>query len=331
VWAIYIGSFGHPAFDGRWIRWQKKSGRDFWERNEPPAKVALDQYPQLGLYSSHDPSVLRAHMRQMRDAGIDGLVLQWWSTNSSDRFEDDAAGFSDATLSMLLAHAEEASMRVAVHIQPYESRTNSSVYDDVKYLFAKHAAHPAWIRVQDRPVVLVYEPFSVPNIYTAVDRLRAEGLNPFLIGSIVEHSHIAALLETGFDGFFSFFPSDGFTYGSNTTHWANITKDALERGILFTPTVGPGFDDKCRTYFKNNPLRNRTSGGYYAKMFDAAIATRAPIITINSWNNFHDQSHIEPVVERFGNKYSDQTWALNGDPDTYLRLTKQLIHKFKSS
>jgi hypothetical protein len=45
---------------------------------EPPESIGSNYYPQLGPYSSADPSVIKAHVAQIASAGIGVLVLSWW-------------------------------------------------------------------------------------------------------------------------------------------------------------------------------------------------------------------------------------------------------------
>ena len=52
-----------------------------------------------------------------------------------------------------------------------------------------------------------------------------------------------AITTAGFDGFYTYFASRTFTYASEWSHWPQLSAFARERGLLFVPSVGPGYDD----------------------------------------------------------------------------------------
>lgn len=77
--AFYYSWFGNPKFDGKYIHWNHpllphwdpKIASDYPKgRHSPPEDIGSNFYPELGPYSSKDPSVIEAHMKQMRSASI---------------------------------------------------------------------------------------------------------------------------------------------------------------------------------------------------------------------------------------------------------------------
>lgn len=77
--AFYYIWFGNPKFDGKYIHWDhlqlphwdSKVAQGFPQgRHSPPDDIGSNFYPSLGAYSSKDPSVLQAHMQQLRTAAI---------------------------------------------------------------------------------------------------------------------------------------------------------------------------------------------------------------------------------------------------------------------
>lgn len=77
--AFYYTWYGNPTFDGKYIHWNHPQ-LPHWDskvaqgypqgRHSPPDDVGANFYPALGAYSSRDPSVLEAHMQQLRTAAI---------------------------------------------------------------------------------------------------------------------------------------------------------------------------------------------------------------------------------------------------------------------
>jgi hypothetical protein len=50
----------------------------------PPNDVASIFYPQLGPYSSRDPTVIDRHMKWISSAGIDVLAVSWYPSGMAD-------------------------------------------------------------------------------------------------------------------------------------------------------------------------------------------------------------------------------------------------------
>lgn len=77
--AFYYPWYGNPQFDGKYIHWDHPQ-LPHWDskvapsypqgRHIPPDDIGSNFYPALGPYSSKDPSVIEAHMRQLRTAAI---------------------------------------------------------------------------------------------------------------------------------------------------------------------------------------------------------------------------------------------------------------------
>uniref|UniRef100_A0A8D0H2X4 Glycoprotein endo-alpha-1,2-mannosidase n=1 Tax=Sphenodon punctatus TaxID=8508 RepID=A0A8D0H2X4_SPHPU len=81
---FYYTWFGNPQFDGKYIHWNHPL-LPHWDpkiannyprgRHNPPDDIGSSFYPELGPYSSKDPSVIEAHMKQMRTASIGNNFL----------------------------------------------------------------------------------------------------------------------------------------------------------------------------------------------------------------------------------------------------------------
>lgn len=79
VHAFYYAWYGNPKLDGKYIHWNhlqlphwdaKVAERYPQGRHSPPDDIGSNFYPSLGPYSSRDPEVIEAHMRQLRTAAI---------------------------------------------------------------------------------------------------------------------------------------------------------------------------------------------------------------------------------------------------------------------
>lgn len=76
---FYYSWYGNPQFDGKYIHWNHPILKHWDLRitkkypqgtHNPPDDIGSSFYPELGSYSSRDPSVIETHMKQMYSASI---------------------------------------------------------------------------------------------------------------------------------------------------------------------------------------------------------------------------------------------------------------------
>merc|ERR1711915_967648 len=70
--------------------------------------------------------------------------------------------------------------------------------------------------------------------------IRNTKLDAIFMGIWVEHKHRTDILESGFDGFYTYFASDGFSFGASKRNWKNLEAFASEYNLIFSPSIGPG-------------------------------------------------------------------------------------------
>ncbi len=72
------------------------------------------------------------------------------------------------------------------------------------------------------------------------------------------------------------------------SNWREIKKFAVENRMMFVPSIGPGYiDDAIRPWNLAN-ARDRDAGRYYARSWKSALAVDASIISITSFNEWHE-------------------------------------------
>src|SRR5438874_164455 len=103
---FYYPWYGTPAHDGSYEHWQQD-----WHL--PPADIASNFYPARGPYSSGNPAVVAAQMREIAGAGITEVVSSWWGWGSLE----------DERLPLLIAEARKVGLSVAVQIEPFPYRS----------------------------------------------------------------------------------------------------------------------------------------------------------------------------------------------------------------
>lgn len=251
-------------------------------------------------YNSADGGVMARQISQAQSAGIDGFVMSWFGPD-----EPYTTGVFHGLLDQAAAHGFRAAVDVDMG-QGFIS-TPESALNTVSYAVHTLGNHPAYLRYDGKPVIFFWKqqrftPAQWRDIRAQVDP---------------DHNTIwiaegDALAYLGvFDGLNLYnIAWSGNPAGTNAT-WAART---MNRGGYFVATAMPGFDES-RLGRGNAVVRARGNGDYFRRSFSGAAAANPHMIIITSWNEFPEQSHIEP---------SQQHGTF------YLDLARELIAAYKS-
>ena len=303
---FYYSWYGTPSVDGSYIHWNHRVLDDSGRTLDPEkGEIGANYLPLGGLYSSADPVVVDRHMRDIRNMGIGVLVLTWWGRDAAD--EQGVPGQSDSVSSLIMDTAAMYELAVIFHIEPYKGRDALSVREDIMYLTDTYGDHPAFYRDGRRgnlPVFYIYDSYLTPsNQWERV--LKATGsrtlrgdpkYNSVVIGLYVNAGDERKLASAGFDGFYTYFAADRFTYGSTISNWKAIAAAAAQYSLLFIPCFGPGYVDTKVRPWNGATTRSRASGEYYDRAFSTALEVRAPILGITSYNEWHEGTQLEPAA-----------------------------------
>ena len=157
--------------------------------------------------------------------------------------------------------------------------------------------------------------------------IRDTSYDVIAIGLWVTEDELAFFLAGGFDGYYTYFASDGFTFGSTSDNWTHLAYVAREHDLLFIPCVGPGYVDTRIRPWNGSTTRPREGGAYYDRMFDAALGVRPPFVGITSFNEWHEGTQIEPTVPKAIDGYIYEDYAPLA-PDYYLKRTRHWADLF---
>jgi glycoprotein endo-alpha-1,2-mannosidase len=325
VHAFFYLWYGTPEVDGQWQHWNHEvlshwdtSVRERYPsdgmRYLPPGDVHSPFYPMRGCYSSRDAQVTRAQLAELLAAGVGVVVLSWSGRPDLPGTHDTQGISTDALIVAVMDIAQEVGMKVALHLEPYEGRSAMTVSDDFAYIIQNFGPHPALHRIatgrgkgdeRELPVVYVYDSYRIPirEWQQVLQPMRSNSVrnsarDVFAIGLWLEAHDGHQLFEAGFDGAYTYFASDGFTYGSTTRNWPSMAKIAADHRLLFIPSVGPGYDDTKIRPWNKHTRRDRVGGRYYEEMWSSAIGAGAAVVSITSYNEWGEGTQIEPAVPR---------------------------------
>jgi glycoprotein endo-alpha-1,2-mannosidase len=306
VLAFYYPWYGSAErHNGKWPHW----GSVNFEKHDIKTST---NYPQLGPYDSHDKAVIAKQCAWAKHAGVDGFISSWW----------DKRSYSDRAMPLILDACAKEGLEVSIYYEAIKKPQGpESVAGSLLYALNKYANHPAFMKVDGRPVVFVYvramndiDLFQWLEAITLVNQRYKPGV-VFIADQL---SHKSARIFDGIHTYNTAGQLRGLSV-SETTKWAKdsypqwvgMAKDA---GRISTLTIIPGYDD---TKIREPGLKiERFNGELYRAQWEAATKAGPDWILITSWNEWHEGSEIEPSLE---------------DGERYLELTTEFAKAFKNS
>lgn len=335
AFCFYYNWYGNPQNDGQYLHWAhpvlKKNASDtssgYFEGGK---NIGANYYPQLGTYSNSDKRIIAQHMRMLQQAGIGVIVVTWW--NKGD--------FMDKTVPLILDEAAKKKIKVCFHIEPFPGRNAATTKSAIEYLVDTYGKHPAFFRSSqhaNKPFFFVYDSY-LTNASDWASLLRSDGnksirntlYDAVVLGLWVKKDDASFFEHSGFDGFYTYFASEGFTYGSTTKNWNYLQQWATSHQQIFVPCVGPGYIDTRIRPWNDKNTRNRLEGQYYDKMFQAAINLHPSYIGITSFNEWHEGTQIEPAVPFKTRSFSYENY-LPLRPDYYLNRTRYWLGVYRKN
>jgi len=133
--------------------------------------------------------------------------------------------------------------------------------------------------------------------------------------------------KAGAGGFTGLYTYDVYVYDGSS--FPRVCASARAHGLLCAPSVGPGYDARRAT---GDPrVRGRADGATYDRMWRAAVRASANIVTITSYNEWHEGTQIEPA-RAVGPPYDsyDGAYGLVGRAarGAYLGRTSEWVRRY---
>lgn len=228
------------------------------------------------------------------------LVVSWWGQENKPGTSDTQGVSTDSVIPVVFSVAESTGTKIAFHLEPYPGRTAASVKQDVTYLLQKYGSSNAMKRIKGLPVMYVYDSYHISAQDWArvlspggESSIRGTEFDCFFIGLWLNAGDGASIVEGSFDAAYTYFASEGFSYGSRTRNWASMSAAMKKAGKLFIASVGPGYvDEKIRPWNTHN-TKDREAGKYYDRMWQAAVDADADLVSVTSYNEWGEGTQIE--------------------------------------
>jgi glycosyltransferase involved in cell wall biosynthesis len=293
----------------------------------------------LGFYSLEDTNTIRKQTALAKAAGVYGFVFYYYSFNGKRLMErplEQFLGDSDIDMPFCLMWANENWTRrwdgregEVLISQDYLPEDDDVLVQD----FARHFSDPRYIRLQGRPLLMVYRPRLIPDTERTIARWRA-------LFSDRYHEDPIIVMGQSFDDFdprpfgldgavefpphkiTKFIPQIGSeiqclddTFTGEVYRYEDVVRYSLDETPSPFPlikTAVPGWDNDARREGKGLVIHGSTPAKYEAWL-DALVekALREPffgepIVCVNAWNEWCEGAYLEPDLH-FGAAYLNAT------------------------
>jgi hypothetical protein len=260
---------------------------------------AKRDYPLLGRYDSGDASVMRQQIRWAKQAGIDGFIVSWKSTPTLDR-----------RLATLVSVADAENFKLGIIYQGLDFERHpvpvAQVAEDLETFADRYAKDPAF-KIFEKPLVIwsgTWE-FTDRQLQEATHMPRDRLLVLGSARSPRDYERIAPYVD------------------GNAYYWSSVNPatfpdyqgklDAMSRAVharsgLWIAPAAPGFDARD---IGGKTVVPRNDGDTLREQWSAAVKSSADAVGLISWNEFSENSHIEPS-RTYGNRYLEVVAGITG-------------------
>jgi hypothetical protein len=297
VLAFYYTWYGTPEGQGRWIHWEDV-------RPGEHSIATSTHYPARGAYDSHDIDVIDDHIAQAKAHGIDGFIATWWGQGT----------FDDHAFQKVIDRAEARDFEVSVYWETAPGSGDGKIrraVDDLVYVLEKYGGRPAFLKVEGKPVIFVFG--------RVMGQVEAGEWQEILSRAEARHPGGFLLIADGYqEGYARIFDGVhtynicGWVQGKSPDELRPLSAASFRDAVALAKrharvaclTVIPGYDD---TKNRSPGIHARRLGGkVYDVLWEEAIRADPDWVLINSWNEWHEGSEIEPSRE-YGEAYLERT------------------------
>ena len=304
------------------------------------AALSPPEVPALGEYDSRSAAVAERHIDLAASHGIDFFALDWWPDRPAQNEAIDSGFLRAANLDRIRFCLTYDSLALGDRNDAqgilFDEATKNRFVSDMVGIARRYFGHPRYLRVDGRPVVVVYLTREMRGLVAKAIRetresLAALGYDPFLIGDEIFWGVIQANEDPQAAGKVTSKPQvarirlfDAITSynlyqeiqlghrGYPATNAFLVDSDALYRryrevaGVPIVPGVIPGFNDRgTRPDADHFAIPRRWSadaaeGSLFAEQIERIAKPYADkhlrMVLITSWNEWNEDTAIEPVV-----------------------------------
>jgi len=319
VGCFYYPWYNNPRFNGK----------------EAPGSTTLGYHlrpkvePALGWYNQRkDPGILKQHFEWARYAGIDFFACSYWGRDTQ----------TDVTIrTRMLDNPDRGNVRICLFWEPslagLEGFSVKKIREETLYQCEHYFGRPAYLRVDGKPVLIIYVTRSLPldKLKQLVSTIRTAAKERdrevYIIGDEIagspkpgEKTPRLKLLDGActYDAYGNMGRPKFVTsaildrWQARNAAWKQLG-DKL--GIQVIPGITPGYNDRAvrlevDRQACSRKLNDESHG--FGSMFSGMIKRLAPgtrMVMITSWNEWHEDTQIEPTTVTESTNTDDRNGA----------------------
>lgn len=303
----YMPWYETPAVRGQWgSHWKGHKSE-----HNPGALGADGQpdiyshyHPLIGLYDSTDPAVIECHLLQMKLAGIDGIVVDWYGIGKTADYPNmhkatralfEAAGQFGMKFA---ACFEDRSLELAVNFGDLKKEdVPGQLARTVGWMQEEWFAKPQYFRLGGKPLLMNFGPMYVkdPSVWKAA------------LDSATDRPAFYALhhlwKDAGGDGGITWVhwePWNGYPEEAKIKRRLRGTfMDLSASPEQLIVSAYPGFND---VYEQRHRELDHRDGQTLKEALAVGMEGPWPVIQLVTWNDYGEGTMIEPTHE-FGYKF----------------------------
>lgn len=239
--------------------------------------------PLGGTYTSDEPTVMRRQIRQAQSAGIDGFLVSWKDSSTLN-----------GRLAKLVEVARELDFKLGIVYQGLDFARlplpTSKVVTDLKNFASRYADDPVFDLLGGGPLVIV----------TGTGKFTREQIQEMVAVSPRLRVLASARSAEEYQGIEDLVAGNAYYWGAAnpTKNWyagrlAEMGEVVHQSGGLWIAPAAPGFDARL---VGGTSVISRESGQTLRAELAAAVASKPDAIGLISWNEYSENTHVEPSV-----------------------------------
>jgi Glycosyl hydrolase family 71 len=261
-------------------------------------RAKLD-FPLLGRYSSDDGAVMRQHIQWAKQAGISGFIVSWKNTPTLTR-----------RLTQLMQIANEENFKLSIIYEGLDVARQPLPVDeigrDLDYLVSQFGSDQT-LTMFDKPMVIwsgTWQ-FSRDEVASVTATRRDALLVLASERNQLGYERLADVVDGNAYYWSSVDPDKDREFASKLTSMGQVVHD---HGGTWIAPAAAGFDARL---IGGTRVVDRKDGETLGREIAAAMAAAPDAVGLISWNEFTENSYLEPS-QKFGSRYLDVLASILG-------------------